>query len=393
VSCLGNDGQITANITGGTNNVQPYLTLWTNSNIPPDTLNNQFTNNYDITISSLPVGTYHLSVLDDNGCSLSNSVSLAATPVVTVTAAATAINCFGGSSIITASATGGDGNKVITIGGLPIASNYPAGTYTVIATATLGGCTRQMTGTVSVATFNCTVAISDPCVCLNNSTTLFDGQFGEQIKVNAPSTQIWTITAINGLYSTGSPAPPSAPIALPVGTALVNIGGNMFTLDGRHVDAIGYTITVNNALGTSLSIGNSCQYPNPVITTDLNADFCLFSDVVNLTGDPGDANIVSQGFTVDGVPATQFNAGALGIGQHKVVYTVNGGVPKAFGPNDPGCIQSVSVFVNVIVTPTNVTCNDLVYLSLDADCTEEILPDDILEGTYGCFDDYLVELD
>ncbi len=272
-------------------------------------------------------------------------------------------------------------------------TQLPAGTYTVVATATLGGCTRTMTGSVSVATFNCTVAISDPCVCLNNASTLFDGQFGEQIKVNAPSTQTWKVTAINGLYSTGSPAPPGAPIPLAVGTTLLNIGGNMFTLDGRHVDAIGYTLTVSNSLGTFLSIGNSCQYPNPTITADLGHDFCLFSNPVDLTGDPGDANIVSQGFTVDGVAATQFDAGSAGIGQHLIVYTVNGGVPKAFGPNDPGCIQSVSIFVNVIVTPSNLICNDLVYLSLDADCTADILPDDILEGSYGCYDDYLVELD
>ena len=173
VSCLGNDGQITANITGGTNNVQPYLTLWTNSNIPPDTLNNQFTNNYDITISSLPAGTYYLSVLDDNGCSLSNSVSLAATPVVTVTAAATAINCFGGSSIITASATGGDGNKVITIGGLPIASNYPAGTYTVTATDTKGctGTTLVVINQPSVIGTTSNISVCNSYTWPVNSTT------------------------------------------------------------------------------------------------------------------------------------------------------------------------------------------------------------------------------
>lgn len=83
---------------------------------------------------------------------------------------------------------------------------------------------------------------------------------------------------------------------------------NMFQLVGRHVDAIGYTITVSNGQGTSLTISNACQYPNPSITSDLNGDFCLFSDPITLTGNPGDANIVSEGFTVNGVPATQFDA-------------------------------------------------------------------------------------
>jgi hypothetical protein len=269
-----------------------------------------------------------------------------------------------------------------------------AGTYTVVATHTQGACTRTMTGTITVTAFNCTVAISDPCICLNNATTLTNGQFGEVIKVNAPGTQIWTVTAINGLFRDPNIAPPSAPLPIVLGTALTNLGAamNMFELKGRHVDAIGYTLTVSNGAGTFLTIGNSCQYPNPSITSDLSGDYCLFSNPVNLTGVPGDANIVSQSFTVNGVPATQFNPGQ-GPGQYLIVYTVNGGVPKAFGPNDPGCTQSVSTFVNVIATPTNVVCNDLVYISLDADCTADVSADAVLEGNYGCYDDYMVELD
>jgi hypothetical protein len=266
------------------------------------------------------------------------------------------------------------------------------GTYTVTATATPGNCTAPMNGSAVVSNFNCNIVISDPCVCLNNATTLTNGQFGEQIKVNAPGTQTWTVTAISGFYNPASPNPPSAPIPVGVGTVLVNIGGNMFTLDGRHVDAIGYTITVSNGMGTSLSIGNSCQYPNPAITSDLTGPFCLYSDIVTLTGTPGDANIVSQGFTVNGVPATQFDPGA-GVGTYVITYTVNGGVPKAAGPDDPGCIQSVSQTVQVVTTPSNLACNDLVTVSLDADCTTELLPDMVLEGSYACYDDYFVEID
>lgn len=82
-----------------------------------------------------------------------------------------------------------------------------------------------------------------------------------------------------------------------------------------------------------------------------------------------------------------------GIGTYVIEYTVNGGVPKAFGPNDPGCIQRVSQIVHVVTTPAVLNCNDHIYVSLPASCVGEIRPDDILEGTYGCFDDYLVELD
>ena len=271
-------------------------------------------------------------------------------------------------------------------------THLTAGTYTVVATHTQGGCTSVMSGIASVASYNCSAVITDPCVCLNNATTLSNGQFSESLKINAPGTQTWTVTAVDGLYTAGSPAPPAAPLSIPAGTLLVNIGGNMFTLNGKHIDAIGYTITVSNSNGTSFNLGNTCQYPNPEFTVDLNGTFCLNSDPVTLTGNPGDANIVSQGFTVNGVPATQFDPGQ-GVGQYEIVYTVNGGSAKAFGPDDPGCIQSVSQIVNVVSSPDNLVCNDLVFVALDADCVEEILPDMILEGTYLCFDDYIVELD
>jgi hypothetical protein len=267
-----------------------------------------------------------------------------------------------------------------------------SGNYAVIATSTTTGCMVTMTGSISVFTMVCAPSISDPCVCLNNATNLSNGQFGEQIKVSAPSNQTWTVTAVNGLYTTNSAAPPAAPTPITVGTQLTSIGGNMFTLDGRHVDALGYTISVSNGLGTTLSIGNSCVYPNPAISTSLTGPFCQFSTPVPLTGDPGDANIVSQSFKVNGVPATSFDPSA-GFGQYLIEYTVNGGTPKAAGPNDPGCIQTVSQYVQVIQTPAVVTCNDLIHVSLDADCSATISADDLLEGSYGCYDDYLVEID
>jgi len=272
-------------------------------------------------------------------------------------------------------------------------------TQPVVLTATdQCGNTSSCIAQVTVNPFErCTpkILISDPCVCKNNATTLFNGQFGETIKIESLAGQTWTVIAVNGLYLSSSLPPPSAPTPVAIGAVFVqnpnNSGDYYFT--GIHVDAIGYSITVRNNLGQTLSIGNACEYPNPTITADLNGPFCLFSNPVNLTGTPGDANIVSQGFTVNGVPATVFDPGQ-GVGSYLIVYTVNGGVPKAFGPNDPGCIQTISVFVNVVATPTNLSCNDLVYISLDDDdCVEAITPDMILEGSYGCYDDYIVEID
>ncbi|MBL7803790.1 MAG: lamin tail domain-containing protein, partial [Saprospiraceae bacterium] len=238
------------------------------------------------------------------------------------------------------------------------------------------------------------ILIVDPCVCKNNATTLTNGQFGERIKVESLAGQTWTVTAVSGLFSTASVQPPGAPTPIAIGTILQQIPANSgdYYLEGIHVDALGYSVTVQNNLGQSLTIGNQCAYPNPSITSDLSGPFCLFSDPVDLTGTPGDANIVSAVFTVNGVQTTTFNP-SQGVGQYEIVYTVDGGLPKAASPNDPGCIQSVKTYVNVVATPSSLVCNDLVIVSVDENCEAEINPDMILEGSYGCYDDYIVEID
>ncbi len=292
-------------------------------------------------------------------------------------------------------------NSIVVTPAGPFAFNcaHQGTTQPVVLTATDPcGNSSSCTAQVTINPFaRCTpkILITDPCVCKNNATNLSNGQFSETIKIEGLAGQTWTILSATGLYLSNSQAPPNSPAAIPPGTTFTqspaNSGDYYFT--GIHVDALGYSIIVTNGMGNALTIGNSCVYPNPSITSDLSKAFCLFSDPVDLTGDPGDANIVSQGFTVNGVPATQFIPSQVGVGNHTIVYTVNGGVPKAFGPNDPGCIQSVSTVAHVIATPATLNCNDLVNISLPATCTGEVRPDDVLEGSYGCFDDYLVELD
>ncbi len=258
------------------------------------------------------------------------------------------------------------------------------------------GNTSTCTAQVTVNPFvRCTpkILIDDPCICKNNATTLSNGQFGETLKIESLAGKTWTVTSATGFFSAASPNPPSAPTPLPAGTVFVEnpLNSGDYYLSGIHVDAQGYSITVTSESGEVLTIGNSCSYPNPVITSDLSGPFCLYSDPVPLTGDPGDGNIVSAEFTINGSPATVFDPGA-GVGQYVIEYTVDGGTPKAAGPDDPGCIQSVQKIVLVVATPSTVVCNDLVQISLDEDCTAEVTPDMILEGSYFCFDDYTVTI-
>jgi hypothetical protein len=49
--------------------------------------------------------------------------------------------------------------------------------------------------------------------------------------------------------------------------------------------------------------------------------------------------------------------------------------------------------INIVETPTTLICNDLVYVSVDADCQVTLGADGVLEGSYFCYDDYVVEVD
>jgi hypothetical protein len=296
-----------------------------------------------------------------NGCTAVVSQLITVTPlptVFTVSGGGTRCTTDGGLAITLAGSQTGvnyqlqlnGGNVGTPVAGTGAALNFPvqstAGTYTVVATNVTTGCINNMTGNAVILVITCGATITDPCVCLNNATTPTNGQFSEVITVNAPAGQTWTVSAVSGLFTTTSPAPPAAPIAITVGTVLTASGGT-YTLNGRHIDALGYTLSVTNNRGTTLTIGNSCSYPSPIISSP-PAAVCLGTPYP-LTGIPGDANIVSEGFTVNGVAATTFNPTATGT--YTIVYTVNGGTPKAFGPNDPGCIQSITQLVEVNPLP------------------------------------------
>jgi SprB repeat len=237
------------------------------------------------------------------------------------------------------------------------------------------------------------ILVTDPCICKNNATTTTNGQFGEKIKIESLTGFTWTVTSVSGLFAANSPNPPASPIPVTVGTQFVEMsaGSGDYFLEGVHIDDLGYSITVSNGT-TSLTIGNNCRYPAAEVTSNLNGPFCLYSDAVPLVGIPGDANFISAGFTINGTPATVFDPGALGIGNYVVVYTVNGGTPDQFSATDPGCIQTITFNLQVVETPASLSCNNLVQISLDADCQVVVHPDMVLEGTYLCFDDYEVTI-
>jgi hypothetical protein len=271
-----------------------------------------------------------------------------------------------------------------------------------------------------------------PCVpeyavsttCLDNATTLNDGQFAEIITVKSLAGQTWTVASSTGLFTNNSPAPPAAPIAVANGTAFtmgsadgIDNDGNgsideaeemiYYTLRAKFVEGAGYTATVQNNLGTTGTISNKAYYPTPVFV-DLFDPFCLTTPPFPILVEDfygGEGTVIEV--LIDGEPNNIFNAEELGEGPHTIKVTFDAGTQQNYtvingvvvdGSDaealaDPGCIQMISTVVNVVGTPSVVACNDTIQVSLEGNCVSEITPDMILEGTYYCYDDYSVVID
>jgi hypothetical protein len=216
-----------------------------------------------------------------------------------------------------------------------------------------------------------------------NATTLDNGQFIDRITVKSLAMQTWTVVSSTGLYLANSPAPPAAPTPLPVGTAFtmgtadgIDNDGNgqideanemvFYTLRGVHVDAVGYTVTIQNNLNQTATISNKAFYPTPFFL-NLDGPFCLNTPpFVIQVGEQYNAqgNVVNGSVTINGTANATFNAAQLGVGFHTVMATfdasaagittnlvingvlVGGTVDQSLA--NPGCQQKITKIVQVV---------------------------------------------
>jgi hypothetical protein len=241
--------------------------------------------------------------------------------------------------------------------------------------------------------------ISDPCTCLG------DGRFAEEVVIGPANPGLeWvvgTTTLINpatgSAYAAGTPFVESP--------APGNPGQSIYTLQGEHLDGVGYTLTATSRFfpGQPLSISNTCFYPEAGINA-FGGPFCLNTPPVTFTGFELSGAEGTGQFFINGTPVTTtenpvgsgnyeatVDVSTLGIGSHTLVFEFDAGNPAGLlNPANIGCIESIETSFQVVETPSNITCNDLVQISLDEDCSVDVLPDMLLEGTYLCYDDYSV---
>ncbi len=168
VSCHGlSDGSATTSASGGT---VPYTYLWNNAS-----------NTTTASVSGLPVGTYTVTITDQNGCSSTTSVNITQPNVLTLSLQKTNISCFGRTDgQISSSSNGGttpytynwsNNRNTGNISGLS------AGSYTVTLTDSKGCSNTATSSIVEPPKLEATIT-ADDTICINASKTLVANGLG-----------------------------------------------------------------------------------------------------------------------------------------------------------------------------------------------------------------------
>ncbi|WP_187271059.1 SdrD B-like domain-containing protein [Neolewinella aurantiaca] len=344
----GNNGQLSVAVDGGT---APFTYAWSNNETTP-------------TISNLSAGTYSVTVTDFAGCTTECIATLRALagigdfvwedynangqqdpgepgiedyPVYLKNAAGVIID-----------STRTDANGNYSFMGLE------PGTYSILFIEPPGG-TRTLsnsgddttdsdgdpdmngmtdTYTLAPGEFNMTVdagffatpggVIADPCNCLNNNTTDFDGQFTEILEIRSNPGQTWTILSNSNMYFLDSDDPPAAPNPVPVGTVIpqVSMDGDMavYAFEFLLVDSFQYVSVISNGV-YSLEIANQCFYPVVRYVEEPPASICRFDlpflldgfGLINNQPLPGDVI-----FTVNGETVLEIDPANLPVGENTI---------------------------------------------------------------------------
>ncbi len=345
----------------------------------------------------MQIVTFTVTDASGNTATCTNKLTLVddEAPMAICTDLTVGLDVFGNASVTAADLAGGSFDNCTNPPTLEIVSGQTAyncddvgNTYDVVIRVTdSSGNSAECTATVTVeegaATCDPNISINDPCVC-----SAITGYFDETVTVMALAGQTWTITAVNGLFST-----PGNPIT--TGTTLTENPLGVYTLNAIHEGGVGYSIEVTNEFGQVLSVSNTCYLPEPSISgvddfsTSCDDPFTVTGNENGVTGEAGTI------LTIDG-PAGFHNEAAfpgpyqitvtpanLQPGDYEVCFALDAGVASNNDPNDPGCIVTVCETFTIISPVSGLTCNNDVNVSLDDECCVEITPDMVLEGDFG----------
>ena len=301
-SCNGfADGEVTTTVTGGTAAVD-YIYDWVDQATATNIGNTP-------TVTGLAIGTYCVTVTDDNGCFINECVTIAEPTPVVITTAAIDANCGqSDGAVAVATSTGGSGfytteDWVDGLGNTVTNTNtVPAGAYTVTVTDNVG-CIGTALATVSDLSGPTTVLANQVDATCNGYC---DGEISVAITGGvAPYTSVWSplpaagqgtpdvtglcagtyavdVTDVNGCTSSFSttitePAPVATSIVSTVdasGAGICDGTADVIATGGTGV--ITYTwfndcaaTSLNGAL-TGSNVTGLCADDYAVVSTDVN---------------------------------------------------------------------------------------------------------------------------
>ncbi|MEO5641696.1 MAG: SprB repeat-containing protein [Bacteroidia bacterium] len=304
VQCNGDaNGAVNLAVGGGT---MPYSFSWSNSATAQN-------------ISGISVGTYSVSITDNQGCTQTASATITEPPVLNVSATSTNVNCNGG--------TNGTANLNVTGGTFPYS-------YFWNNAATTQNLTNLIAGSYSVT-------ITDNNGCLQNTS----------VTITEPAGMNVTVTSMDVNCNGGNN-----------GSANLNVTGGTFpysfswsntaiTQNISNVAAGTYSVIITDNAGCS-------QTSSVTITAPSAVTVAASSTNVNCSGGSnGTASLTVNGgvspysYSWSNSATTQ-NISALTAGTYTVLITDNN-----------GCTQTSSVTitapsaVTVAASSTNVNCN------------------------------------
>jgi gliding motility-associated-like protein len=383
VSCNGsNTGAITASVTGGTG---AYQYTWS-PNVSTTA-----------TVANAIAGTYHLTVTDANGCTITDSVTITqpAYPL-SVTATVSNITCNNANNgAITLTVNGGSGFYTYAWTGSAATTSsingLSAGTYTATVTDA-NGCSATAGGTITnpAAITSGIVATNVTCAGASNGSAILTVSGGtgaytfqwsdatiSQNLSNVPGGHYFVIiTDSNGCRHEDSvtitePQPLVGTITgtnvscfgAANGTVTVSVTGGTGAYTYTWSPSVSTTATVSNAAPGTYSVtvkdANNCSIVKSITITQPVSGLLVQSNVVNISCSGNSNGSISLSVS-GGTPAYTFLWG--GGQQTQNISNLSAGIYHATVTDANGCSVVVADTVKVptaitsSVTGTNVTC-------------------------------------
>lgn len=241
-SCSGAaDGSISVTMAGGS---PSYVYSW-----------------YDIGVNAanrngLSAGTYTVKVSDANACFSVQTYTVAVPSPMLATAANNGIPCFGGTTDISVTVTGGTAPYQYQLGTGAFQSsnifNVPAGAYT-ITVKDAHNCTTTCTSNVSVIDATPPVIAGCPS---NISLTALGGLCNTPVTWTAPTaTDNCSVVNVTSSHNSGD--------IFPIGTTIVSY---TFTDGNSNSSTCSFSVTVNSAAMNILAVANTNLHANAECT-------------------------------------------------------------------------------------------------------------------------------